>query len=255
MKLDVAFLPSQAVNLSNTVCIAVDVLRASSTIVTLLERGCRQVLLAKSVAEGRRLARGGGYLLAGERNGLPPADFDLGNSPAELQGMNLAGRTVVLTTSNGTAAMQGVASARAVLIGCFVNAGACCAAALELACDAGADLTVVCAGRQRRFALDDAACAGYLVSRIAEPEGSEGSLTDAARCALRLWQSYGDPMPAFRDSATGRRVLEIGHEEDLVLCARMNATEVVPRLVAGQPPGLVRHTGVRAGSGAQSIAG
>ena len=57
MNLDVAFLPSQAVNLTNTVCIVVDVLRASSSLVTLFERGCRQVLLAVSVSEGRRLAR------------------------------------------------------------------------------------------------------------------------------------------------------------------------------------------------------
>ena len=172
--------------------------------------------------------------MAGERNGLPPPDFDLGNSPVELQELELAGRTVVLTTSNGTVAMQRVAGARAVLVGCFMNARACCGAALELARSAGADLTVVCAGRQRRFALDDAACAGYLAATIAELEGGRISFTDAAQCALRLWRSYGDPMPAFQDSASGRRVVEIGHAEDLALCARMNVSEVVPRLAPGQ---------------------
>jgi 2-phosphosulfolactate phosphatase len=240
MNLDVAFLPSPAVNRTNIVVIVVDVLRASSTIVTLFERGCPQVLLAKSVADGRRLARGGGHLLAGERNGLPPPDFDLGNSPVELQNLDLAGRTVVLTTSNGTVAMQKVAGARAVFVGCYLNARACCGRALELARGAGADLTVVCAGRQRRFALDDAACAGYLAATIAELEGGPVTLTDAARGALRLWQSYDDPPAAFRDSATGRRVLEIGHAEDLALCARMNVSEVVPRLAPGQPPRLIR---------------
>jgi 2-phosphosulfolactate phosphatase len=240
MNLDVAFLPSLAVNRTNTVCIVVDVLRASSTVVTLFERGCRQVLLAMSVSEGRRLAREGGHLLAGERDGLPPAGFDLGNSPAELKEMNLAGRTVVLTTSNGTAAMQRVAGARAVLVGCFLNAGACCSAALELACAAGAELTVVCAGRQRRFALDDAACAGFLVDTLTGLAGGSLGFTDAARCALRLWRSYDDPMSAFRDSASGRRVAEIGYSEDLALCARMNVGEVVPRLAPGRPIRLVQ---------------
>jgi 2-phosphosulfolactate phosphatase len=239
MLLDVAFLPSQARNLTNSVCVVVDVLRASSTIVTLFERGCPRVLLAKSVAEGQRLARGGGHLLAGERNGLPPAGFDLGNSPAELKDLELTGRSVVLTTSNGTVAMQRVAGARGVLIGCFINARACCNAALELARDDKADLTLVCAGRQRRFALDDAACAGYLAGTIAALGGSPGDLTDSARCALRLWQSYGSPRPAFRDSMSGRRVLEIGHCEDLALCARMNVSEVIPRLAPGQPLSLI----------------
>jgi len=240
MNLDIAFLPNLVASPANTVCIVVDVLRASSTIVTLFERGCPQVLLAASVPEGRRLAREGGHLLAGERNGLPPTDFDLGNSPAELQEMDLAGRTVVLTTSNGTAALRKVAGARAVMVGCFMNARACCGAALELARDAGADLTVVCAGRRRRFALDDATCAGYLVATIAAMDGSRSDLTDAARCALRLWRSYDDPLPAFRDSATGRRVLEIGHAEDLALCARMNVSQVVPRLAPGQPLRLIQ---------------
>jgi 2-phosphosulfolactate phosphatase len=237
--LDVVFLPSGAKNLAHTVCIVVDVLRAGSTIVTLFERGCPRVLLAKSVAEGRRLAKDGGHLLAGERNGLPPAGFDLGNSPAELQGLELAGRSVVLTTSNGTAALQKVAGARGVLVGCFINTKACCRAALDLARGAGADLTVVCAGRQRRLALDDAACAGFLAETLSGMERGLLNLTDAAECARRLWLSYGDAEAAFRDSASGRRVLEIGHAEDLALCARLNVSKVVPRLTPGQPLSLI----------------
>jgi 2-phosphosulfolactate phosphatase len=143
MALGVALLPSEAKSLTNTVCIVGHVLRASSPIVTLFERGCGRVLLARRVAEGRWMAREGGHLLAGERNGLPPAGFDLGNSPVELQGRDLTGSSVVLTTSNGTVAIQQVADARAVLVGCFMNAGACCSAALQLALGAGADLAVV----------------------------------------------------------------------------------------------------------------
>jgi 2-phosphosulfolactate phosphatase len=237
--LDVAFLPSEARSLANTVCIVVDVLRASSTIVTLFERGCPRVLLAKSVSEGRRMARAGGHLLAGERNGLPPAGFDLGNSPAELKDLDLTGRSVVLTTSNGTAALQRVSGAPGVLVGCPLNALACCSAALTLARGAGADLTVVCAGRQRRFALDDAGCAGFLVETLCEMGSGLVSLTDAAQCARRLWLSYGDAERVFRDSASGRRVLEIGHAEDLALCARVDGSAIVPRLAPGRPLCLI----------------
>jgi 2-phosphosulfolactate phosphatase len=239
MLLDVAFLPSGVATLANTVCIVVDVLRASSTIVTLFERGCPQVLLAGSVAEGRRLAREGGLLLSGERNGLPPAGFDLGNSPAELQGMDLAGRAVVLTTSNGTGALRRVAGAPAVLVGCFINGRACCDAALEIAAESGADLAVVCAGRRKRFALDDAACAGFLTETFGGLAGGRLVLTDAAQGARRLWQSYGDPERAFMESISGQRVLEIGGEEDLALCARIDASAIVPRLAPGRPLGLI----------------
>jgi len=242
----VAFLPSEVANLANSVCIVVDVLRASSTIVTLFERGCPRVLLAGSVSEGRRLAKEGGLLLAGERNGLPPVGFDLGNSPAELKGLDLATQVVVLTTSNGTAALRKVAGARAVLVGCFTNAEACCRAALELAHRTGADLIVVCAGRRGRFALDDASCAGFLAETIAGMEDGACVLTDAARGACRLWQGYGDAILAFQDSASGQRVLEIGYAEDLALCARTSVSAIVPTLAPGRPFRLVQWNGDQA---------
>jgi phosphosulfolactate phosphohydrolase-like enzyme len=74
-----------------------------------------------------------------------------------------------------------------------------------------------------------------LAGTIAELDGSRCDPSDAARSALRLWRSYSDPLSAFRDSASGRRLLEIGHAEDLDLCARVNGSEVVPRLAPGQP--------------------
>lgn len=82
MKIDVALVPDEAQRWRERVCIVVDVLRASSSIVTLFDRGCRTVIPVGSVAEARRLARQHGYMLVGERNGLAPPGFDFGNSPA-----------------------------------------------------------------------------------------------------------------------------------------------------------------------------
>lgn len=241
MFVDVALVPGEARRWHGTVCIVVDVLRASSTIVTLFDRGCRTVIPAGSVTEARRLARKHGYVLAGERDGLAPPGFDFGNSPSELAHAALEGKTVVLTTSNGTVALRRLAHAPAVLIGCLLNATACCQQGLALAERYDAPLGIVCAGRHGYFVLDDSVCAGFLVETVMgllRSRGEECTLGDAARAAWRLWRSYPDFCTAFRESASGRRVMEIGLEEDMVFCARPDVSRGVPILVQATPPRL-----------------
>ena len=238
MHVDVALLPDQAKQWRTKVCVVVDVLRASSSIVTMFEHGCAAIFVAGSVNEARRLSSQKGHLLAGKLHGLAPSGFDFGNSPAEFIHADLDGRTIVLTTSNGTAALRLVADAPGVLVGCFLNATACCQEALALAARHSADIGIVCAGRERRFALDDASCAGHLVQtmmEIARTAASDMTLTDAAQAAIQLWHAYRDPEMVFRSSASGQRVVEIGRENDLQLCAQIDICHMVPRL-AGDPP-------------------
>ncbi len=105
--------------------VVIDTLRACSNIVTLLERGAERVIPVETVEEGRRMkAANPRFVLAGERGGLPPEGFDLGNSPVEAAALDLTGKTIILTTSAGSKGM--VAAAKAadrVVIGCFLNAG------------------------------------------------------------------------------------------------------------------------------------
>ncbi len=239
VSIDVALAPSLVqAEWRGLVCIVVDVLRASSTIVTLFERGCDSVYTASSVSGAWSLAREKGLLIGGERDGLPLEGFDFGNSPSELQGIDLDGKSVVLTTTNGTKAVRKAASSEAVLIGCFLNASACCKKALEIAEERGAGVGIVCAGEKGKFVLDDAFCAGYLVKKLkltAEAMGIEALLSDSARAAERLYGSYPDIRSCFLDSASGRRLLEIRMEEDIAACSRVDASEAVPVLVSGDP--------------------
>ncbi len=228
MRLHVAFLPS-LVRAAPQVCIVVDVIRASTSLVTLVERGASPILIAADVAAARQYAVGRDQVvLAGEEGGLAPPGFDFGNSPAELSQANLAGKPVVFVTTNGTAAIVAVRQATVVLVGALRNGTAVCREARESAHQLDGTLTIVCAGRASAFGLDDAYCAGYLAARLLQAETWE--LTDAAEAALRLYRSEVDPLTLFRRSAAGRNVIELGLDADVDYCAQSDSSTAVPRL-------------------------
>lgn len=161
------------------VCIVVDVLRASSSIVTLLERGCERLVIAEDVRYARKLhERLPDHLLCGEVGGLPPEGFDYGNSPAEFSRVDLAGKSVILATTNGTRALADCArEASAVLVGCLLNRTAVARAALHLAGEMSADISVVCAG-DAGSSGEDFAAARAIVDAV---HGSADSEFDAER--------------------------------------------------------------------------
>ncbi|MGH2349218.1 MAG: 2-phosphosulfolactate phosphatase, partial [bacterium] len=110
MQLHVALVPP-LVPPARQVCVVVDVIRASTTLVTLLDRGAGEVLIAAHVEAARQYAaRHPGTVLAGEELGLAPRGFQFGNSPVELSHAEVTGKTVVFVTTNGTAAIHAVES-------------------------------------------------------------------------------------------------------------------------------------------------
>lgn len=227
MRVDVSWLPPSEP--PEGTCLVIDVLRATSTIAVLIERGMRSVYPAATI-EGARALReqlGERALLCGEREALPPEGFDFGNSPVELARADLsAWDDAVITTSNGTPALLACAGAPLVIAAAPLNAAACVdAAVLE-----GHDVLIVPAGRRGERAQDDALAAGLfarrLVARGAEP-------TTRAREAIALLEASGDNLArAFRLTAHGRRLLELGFENDLEACAREDVLAAVPVLTS-----------------------
>jgi 2-phosphosulfolactate phosphatase len=232
--LDVAFLPRDVIEPESSVCIVIDALRATSTVATVLARGARQVVVAGTIDEARRL-RGDmpEALLCGEAGGLPPEGFDHGNSPVEFEGLDLRGRTLILATSNGTRALSGLRSARAAFTGSLLNLTACARLAAMVTTSQGS-LAVVCSGTERgtRFSLEDTVVAGAFVERVVlAPGGGRTVLSDGATAALRLWRSYAErPRAAFDDAVHGRALVRIGMAADLDRCAEIDRYGVVPRL-------------------------
>ena len=228
MRLHVAFLP-HLVRPGAQVCIVIDVIRASTSLVTLVERGASRILIASDVATARAVApRYEGAALAGELDGLAPPGFDYGNSPVELSKADVARRPVVFITTNGTAAIRAVERSGPVLVGALRNAAAVCADAWEVASGQEKDLTIVCAGREGAFGIDDAYTAGCLASQLMAVHA--WTLTDGAEAAVRLYRSAPDPLELFQRSAAGQNVTRLGLGHDIEFCARRDVSTAVPRL-------------------------
>ncbi len=231
MDLHVAFLPEEAGALRGRIAVVIDVIRATTSLLAMLERGCAEVLIAPTLEAARRYREAHvDVLLAGEQGGRAPEGFDFGNSPMEFAGAALAGRRVVFATTNGTRAMRLAQDATVVFLGCLRNRSAAARAALAAAAEAGVGISVVCAGRQGRFSLDDAYTAGAIVETLTDHNGGKIDLTDAGVAARQLYRSAGDPVVLFRQTRAGRRVIEIGLGNDLEYCAKIDQSTLVPRL-------------------------
>ena len=230
VQIDVAFLPGEVLAPERTVSIVVDVIRASTSVVTLFDGGCPAIHVARTLDAGRTFAGAHGLLLCGEQDGARPEGFDYGNSPTEFAGQVFDGREAVVCTTNGTVALHAVATGPAVYVGCLANAGAVVAAALEAVMSVGA-LTIVCAGSSRNVALDDVWTAGRLAAIAAATLGADAVLTDAARIAIALTEAMPDGLTALRASRSARALVRLGLDADVTFAAQEDRSRVVPRLV------------------------
>lgn len=237
MRVDVYFTPAELAGVELPTHVAViDVLRATSTIVEALANGARTIFPVATVDDAARIAQNVGrdsVLLCGERKGLPIEGFDLGNAPPEFTADRVDGKALVMTTTNGTRAFLAVAerpigggdSGSAIFAASFLNLTA---VVERLAVD-GADCAIVCAGKEGRFAAEDAVCAGAIVNGL-EAQDATLELNDAADAARSLAGGDRSRERVLAQSAAGRRLEEIGRGEDLAFCALVDRTDVLPQL-------------------------
>ena len=237
MEIDVALVPIVARTWRDTVCIVIDELRASSTITTIIDGRCDRLYVTAGLDTARRLAREHDGLLAGERRGYAPRGFDFDNSPWQLARADLRGRVVVLSTTNGTRVLGLMRNAPATLVGCLLNARACAEAAVRLASASGHRIGIVCAGTYGVFALDDAVAAGIIIERMIvaiEAGGGSYTLSESAVAARQLSGSFPDLETPLRDCTAGRLLHRVGADYDVPFCARVDVTDTVPILRAGE---------------------
>jgi 2-phosphosulfolactate phosphatase len=212
--LHVAFTPDEAVEAD--VAVVVDVMRATSTIAQALASGYERVLCCGDIDEARALRAelGEAAVLGGERNAQLIEGFDLGASPREY--LEPRAETAIMSTTNGTRAILTAASAcKTVLLGSMLNLDAIGRAAGE----SGGDVTIVCAGFQGRFAIDDAYCAGRIGGLL------DGERSDAAVAAGVIARSF----PNAWEGINARTYGPPGLEDDLRWCSQENTLDVVPR--------------------------
>jgi 2-phosphosulfolactate phosphatase len=228
MRIDVALTPQGLTRRgARCTCVVVDVLRASSSIVTALENGCVAIYPVAEPPEVFPLANHADVLACGERRGVKIPGYDLGNSPGEFERQTVGGKRLVMCTTNGTGAIRAAAGLGRTLIGCFLNAPTI-ASCLEQAQE---DVTIVCAGREGRFSIEDALCAGMIVADL------DGEMTDAAMASAAIYEAYLDRVEeVLEESEHGRFLRRIGFGEDIAYCARVGVSEIIPEAFpSGQP--------------------
>jgi 2-phosphosulfolactate phosphatase len=217
-------------DVTGRVVVIIDVLRASTSIAAALANGARAVIPFETSEEAVNRAKAferSEVKLAGERRMLAISGFDLGNSPKEFTSDAVEGKTVLMTTTNGTPAIMNTAGARDVVIASYVNYTAVLTM-LRAALRGGTDIAVVCAGRERQFALEDAGCAGRYVYNVSKRLANV-ELNDAAHACALIDRKYGEQiMKLFEASEHGRALREAGFEEDLVACAAIDSYPVIP---------------------------
>jgi 2-phosphosulfolactate phosphatase len=230
MRIDCHFTPGPVDELAlrERTVVVIDVLRASSTIITALSSGAREVIPAATVESAMKIAGNLGpdqAVLGGERNGRIIPGFDLGNSPAEYVGSRVQGKSIIFSSTNGSQAMVKARYAAELAIGAFINMGAVAAVVRERP----RDFVILCSGRNGGFSLEDAVCAGMLIARVAEDQ--EPVMSDSAVAAMSLYRSLGRGiLKMMRTSDHGKYLEEIGFGGDIRYCAAVDSVPVVPLL-------------------------
>ena len=232
MRLDVFFAAGEAkpAELTGRVVAVVDVLRVSTSISVALVNGAKSVIPVDSAEEvmtrSKQFERGE-VVLAGEQKMMPVSGFDLGNSPQAFTGEAVTGRNVLISTTNGTRALLGVQGARDIVVASYVNFSAVLSM-LRAAARANADITIVCAGNEGNFSLEDAACAGRYVRAIPKRLASV-VMNDAATASALIDRRYGDNVAkVFQESSHGQALTAAGFEADLAVAASVDSFPVVP---------------------------
>ena len=232
------------------IAVVLDILRATSTIVTALANGCRCIIPAAEIAEARALAGANPkLLLGGERGAVKLPGFHFGNSPLEYTAEAVGGREIVLTTTNGTAAIKAAAEkAPRVLIGSLLNARATARQLLTQE-----NILLVCSGTHGQFSMDDMLAAGFIIKELLTLRGTDDYqgkklaelrrqtsalyadekpiddvppplvMNDTAVTAYRLAQYYqNNTAGALYDTMHGQKLVQLGMKNDLIYCAQVN---------------------------------
>ncbi len=235
MKINTDLIPSGPYH---DVVVLIDVLRTCTVVPLLFDRGVRELALTPSLRSAKSAAAEG-VLLVGERQGVPPEGFNHGNSPVQLAGADVAGRSVVMVSENAPRWLEQVASGRALLLGSLYNAAAVADAVAALA---PARVDLVGSGFAGEPDLDDTVAAALIASLIEQRVGG-AEFIGATRFATTLARSVPDPLEALWRSVAGQYLRSIDLEGDLAFAARVSASSTVPRLqaVRGGDPAPLYH--------------
>jgi len=228
--LETLFIPEEIKNteLPGKLVVIIDVLRASSTIVTALANGCRGFIPILSPDQAKKKAEQfekEGVLSGGEREGTKIEGFDLGNSPREYKRETVKDKIIIFSTTNGVKTLEMVKGAYRIIIGSFLNLQAVC----NYCANYKGDISIICAGKEGKFSLEDAACAGMLIDSLKNVLSDTCQESDANLTARLLYKKFGNNiLEILQKSQHGRYLESIGLGEDLKFCSQLDFFHIVP---------------------------
>jgi 2-phosphosulfolactate phosphatase len=216
--------------LKDKTVVVIDVLRASTSIITALHHGAKEIIPVNNVESVVKISSslfGGLTLRAGERNAKMIEGFNLGNSPLEYTEEVVKGKSIILLTTNGSAAVVKGRHAKNLVVAAFVNLSAVVSFLAELE----TDVDIVCAGKENSFCLEDAVCAGRIIGELDKVNSVKCVLDDAGEAAVSLDKSFGKNLQRLlKNCEHGQYLAGIGFADDIPACAEVDTFDTLPLL-------------------------
>jgi 2-phosphosulfolactate phosphatase len=207
--------------------VVIDVLRASSTIVTALQNGAKEIIPVASVEFAVKISGGlfsGQTIICGERNTKKIEGFALGNSPLEFTEDKVSGKSIILYTTNGSRAVVKAKFSENLFVASYLNLSAIANHLIGM----NKDFEIVCSGRGNTISLEDIVCSGKLITEI-QKQNENVQLSDSAKASISLNKSFGkNILKMLQETEHGQILIENGFEKDIEYCSKLNSLEAIP---------------------------
>lgn len=234
MDVEIVLIPEeiQDRDITSYLVVIIDVLRASSTIVTALAEGADMVIPVFSPEEAKKRAKkiySQKVLLCGERGGQKLPGFILGNSPLEYKNLQVRDKIIFLSTTNGIKALSFAHEAARIIIGCFLNIQT----VVQYCQQYAKNVLLICAGDRGNISLEDMVCAGMIKNLIENNKQKQSKYhsNDDAFVANLVYQQFKDDLLNMLETSTwGQHLITMGFQQDLIFCAQKNVYKIVPVL-------------------------
>jgi len=232
IKVSVHFTPTNLdeMQLKDKNIVVIDVLRASTSIAIALHNGAKEIIPVSSIENAVKISGnlfGDVTLRAGERNSRMIEGFNLGNSPLEYTEEVVKGKSIIYMSTNGSVAILKGKHARNLVVAGFVNLSA----VVNFLANLREDFTIICAGMENNFCLEDSVCAGRIINKLQSVTDDELVLDDSSTACTILDKNFGkSTLKMLKNSDHGKYLIEIGFADDLKMCAAVDLVNILPIL-------------------------